>query len=171
MIGYVLLIAGIIALSAIVYVWLKSYVPREAIECPEGVSIFIKESTCKEIDGIYNLNFSLRNNGRFGVEGYFIKGSFDPEQQDIATKDISRNITVKGDAPEGAGIVLFPGGVLSPTQDLNGIEFEFGAVPISLIEITPVTFETIEGKNKLIACGNARVKEVIICEEKQEPQK
>ena len=43
-IGYVLLIAFAILISAGVYAWLKTYVPREPLNCPDGVSIFVKEA-------------------------------------------------------------------------------------------------------------------------------
>ena len=71
LIGYVLLIAGIIVVSGVVYIWLRSYVPRPSIECPEGVSLFIEDMNCEGS----NLNLSIRNNGRFEVNGYFIKAT------------------------------------------------------------------------------------------------
>ena len=42
MIGYILLITIGIAMSIIIFTWLKGYIPKESIECSEGVSVFIK---------------------------------------------------------------------------------------------------------------------------------
>jgi hypothetical protein len=160
MIGYVLLIAGIIVVSAIVYTWMRSYVPREAIECPDGVSLFIEEAVCEKISDIeYNISLSIKNNGRFGVDGYFIKATNDPDQT-IAVVDISEDIKSGGSGQ--SGIVLFSGGILSPGEraikSVYNLNFK-----TYLIEIIPIKYETIEGKNILSACSDAKIKEKIIC--------
>lgn len=158
MIGYVLLIAGIIVVSAIVYVWLRSYVPRETIECPDGVSLFVENSICEFEGGNYNINISIKNNGRFDVDGYFIKATKSQEQE-VATFDISEGLV--GRSAQG-GIVLFSGGALGPgesgREDLYSLED-----PIFSIEITPIKYEVIEGKNRLVSCGDAKIKETINC--------
>lgn len=159
MIGYVLLITGAIVMSALVYQWMSSYVPREAIECPDGVSLFIKEQACEESGGIFKLNLSLTNNGRFSIDGYYIKATNDPEQE-LATFDISENIISGGNAQ--AGLVLFSGGNLEPGESARKAEFELD-FDIFLIEIIPIRYEVIEGKNRLVSCGNAKIKEKIVC--------
>ena len=153
MIGYVLLIAGIIIVSGIVYTWMRSYVPREAIECPDGVSLFIGEANCQEINPKeYIINISIKNNGRFGVDGYLIKAAREPGQ-DIATVDISGN---------QAGIILFPGGILEPGERAVKAEYTIN-FKTDLIEIIPIKYETIEGKNILSVCSDAKIREKIIC--------
>ena len=159
MIGYVLLITGAIIMGAIVYQWMKSYIPRETIECPDGVSLFIKENVCKESGGNYLLNLSLTNNGRFGIDGYYIKATNNSEQE-IATFDISKNIKSGGNAQ--SGIILFSGGNLEPGKNAREAEFELD-FEIFLIEIIPIKYEVIEGKNRLVTCGDAKIKEKIIC--------
>jgi hypothetical protein len=158
MIGYVLLITGAIVVGGIVYTWMKSYVPREAIECPDGVSLFIREAIC-EIEGSdYNLNLSISNNGRFGVDGYYIKSTNDTELE-IATVDISPNLISGGNAE--SGIVLFSGGTLNPGENKLA-RYDIGFEPV-IVEITPIRYEEIEGKNRLVSCGNAKIKEKITC--------
>jgi hypothetical protein len=41
MIEYVLLIVIVISLSSVVYIWMKTYIPQESIECQDGVSLYI----------------------------------------------------------------------------------------------------------------------------------
>ena len=159
MIGYVLLITGAIIVGAVVYQWMKSYVPRETIECPDGVSLFIKENACRLEAGKYILNFSISNNGRFSVDGYFIKASASPEQE-VATLDISGSITKGGNAQ--AGIVLFPGKALEPGETASITEYNLDQNVYS-IELIPIKYETIEGKNRLVSCGDAKIKENINC--------
>jgi len=162
MIGYVLLIAGIIVISAVVYTWMRSYVPRPTPECPDGVSLFIEDAVCKnEGESLYTINLSIKNNGRFVVDGYFIKATNNPDQ-DIATLDISESIKSGGNAQ--AGIVLFSGGNLSPGGKAIKAIYDL-SFKTYLIEITPIKYEVIEGKNRLIICGDAKIKEKINCPE------
>jgi hypothetical protein len=73
MIGYILLITSTVVMSSIVYQWMKSYVPKDTIDCPDGVSLYIFNSTCEiQPSGNYEIRINLRNNGRFDVGGYFI---------------------------------------------------------------------------------------------------
>ena len=41
-IGYVILIAVAITMSFLVYAWMKSYVPKEELKCPDDVFIRIR---------------------------------------------------------------------------------------------------------------------------------
>ena len=41
MIGYILLITFAIVIAVVVFQWLKTYVPKEGIACPDEVSIYI----------------------------------------------------------------------------------------------------------------------------------
>lgn len=69
-VGYVLLISISFALAAMVFSWLKFYVtPGEEFECDEGVSISIRGYSCNETF----LNISLRNDGRFNIDGYIVR--------------------------------------------------------------------------------------------------
>jgi len=158
MIGYVLLIVGVIVIGGIVYAWLSSYVPRATPECPDGVSLFVESSSCVAVTGGYNLTFSIKNNGRFEVNGYLIKASEQEEQ--MATKDISGNIESGGSSRQG--VVSFLVGALSPGKPSGDMTYILENQVYS-IEITPIMYETIEGKNILISCGDAKVKETITC--------
>jgi len=162
MIGYVLLITFAIIMGGIVYQWMKSYVPTETLECPDGVAITIDEATCEEIsEGVFNLNLSLINNGRFDIDGYTIHAA-DNEFQKVATKDLS-GYTRSGE--EKGGIVLYSMGF--GTGDL-GIDRYYwdadsGIGNIYSIQIAPIRFQEKNGKSTLVICGDAGITETITC--------
>ena len=41
-IGYVLLVSVAVVLGGVMYAWMKSYVPKESLDCPEGSALSIK---------------------------------------------------------------------------------------------------------------------------------
>lgn len=71
-IAYVILVTIVISTSLIVYPWLKTYVQPSSFSCPDGVSIYLNQIDCTSVDGKYELNLSIKNNGFFSVAGYFI---------------------------------------------------------------------------------------------------
>jgi len=72
-VAYVILISISIALSIMVYNWLKFYVGDEDVpKCPEGVNIIIKDYSC-ESGSSGGLNVTLKNKGRFTVAGYSLR--------------------------------------------------------------------------------------------------
>ena len=91
MIGYVLLVAIAIIMSMIVYQFIITYIPREALECPDGVSVFIKETKYDCTLGAETLEVTIKNNGLFSVAGYFIHATTEVGQE-LATLDLSGKI-------------------------------------------------------------------------------
>lgn len=159
MIGYVLLITFAIILGAVVYTWLRSYVPREAIECPDGVSVFIKDIKCESAGGDYELTLNLTNNGRFAIDAYYLRVSENPEIE-IGTKSLTDIVSGNVQAVSG-GIIIIPG-QLQPGTDAETVVFKTNKA--YLAEVTPIRYEIIEGKRRLAICGEAKVKETINCE-------
>ena len=119
-IGYVLLIAVSIAISILVYQFLKTYVPTEALACPDGTSIFIKSYTYDTQNGI--LKITLQNNGKFGIAGFFIHASTSASQ--LATIDLSNNLTLSGTCTLSSKTCSYtsncPGGCPSSSTCSNG---------------------------------------------------
>ena len=163
-IGYILLIGITMAISAFVYTWVKSYVPKDIQSCPDGTSIFIQEAYCQiKSDTEYVLNLTVENNGRFDVAGYFILATNAPNQK-LATVDLASKW--EGGLGYAAGnAILFPEGessnVIVPNQKVKTI-FNL-TEPIYSLEITPIRFQTEENRQRLVSCGNAKVKETISC--------
>jgi len=157
MIGYILLISFAVILGSVIYTWVKAYVPNQGLECPEGVSLFVKDA---QYDCSTSLVLTLKNNGRFNFAGYFIH-STDEEDQEIATIDISEYAYV-GIQPM-SGVVLFdsiPANTLEPGQEIID-SFTLPGTTYYSIEIIPIRFQ--EDRNKIASCGNARVKYDFTC--------
>ncbi len=160
LVGYVLLITFVIFMGAIIYSWMKSYVPQEDLDCPEDVSIFIKEYDCSSQE----LNLTLKNNGKFNIGGYFIRVTNDP-QAGLATIDISQNIT-------SGGTNILPSGVkfsgsdnsLVPSYDethLFNISHVVGG--IYAIEILPMRWQEEDRRKRLVSCKKSIIREELTC--------
>jgi len=77
LVSYILLISLALAMSALVYAWLKSRIPGLAPKesCPEGVSLVIESYNCTNDTTQKYVDITVRNRGLFTVEGFIIKMS------------------------------------------------------------------------------------------------
>lgn len=167
MIGYILLISFAIVIGALVYTQLKTYVPRETLECPDGVSLFVKDYTynCSALN--HELKLTIKNNGRFDIGGYFIHATNDSIQE-VATIELdsySNNFI-----PPGPGVIF--GGVsigansFAPNDEethiftLDGVGF--GKINNS-IEIIPMRWQEEKNKLRIASCSPAKITERIVC--------
>jgi hypothetical protein len=167
LIGYVLLVVGIMVVSVIVYNWLQTYVPKEGAECPDSASILIKDVNCyNNLSGSatdnLKLSLTIKNNGRFNLDGFFIHATNSSEQE-LATIDLVQYLPR---SIAGTEIKLFKDGreplkpgeeesYLFTTQDYSNFE---------TIEIIPAKIDIIDGKNRFTSCGEAKVKEILNCQ-------
>ncbi|MFH1501308.1 MAG: hypothetical protein ABIE22_05190 [archaeon] len=72
-VAYVLLIVIALSLSAVVYAWLRGYLPSYGGECPDEAAVVVIDYDCSS-PGFPNINITLRNQGRFSVGGFLVKG-------------------------------------------------------------------------------------------------
>ena len=158
MIGYVILIGITIVIAGITYAWLQTYVPQDKLECPEGTSIFIKDIDCSTTPGRIYLDLVLENNGRFNIDGYFIRAT-NNSAQEIATIDLS-----KYSGQQQNNYIIFPNTLpLEPnteataTFDIN--LSETGA--LALLEITPIRIQEQDSRIKLVNCPAAKITETL----------
>jgi len=156
-IGYVLLITFAIVMGGIIYQWMKTYIPKDSLECDDGVSIFVKEYSCNDLE----LNLTLKNNGRFDVAGYFIHATNDSSQE-LAVIDLSQDI-IKGGDKVGSIIrfSLVDDNPMKPNDEKINL-FKLSS-EIYSIEIIPVRFQIEENKKRLVSCGTSKIKEKITC--------
>ncbi len=164
-IGYVLLIAISIVMSILVYQWLRTYVPKDTAKCSDGTSVFIKEIYYDCANS--RLNITLKNNGKFSVNGYFIHVSNNSNQDSLAVIDLSKNIT-DGGITSGNSIVFSDTveNALTPTEPTNTKISSFdvrGYGQLYKIEIIPTRMQEIENKKKLVSCGDAKLEETLTC--------
>lgn len=156
-IGYVLLVTFAVVMGGIIYQWMKTYVPKDSLECNDGVSIFLKEYSCNNLE----LNLTLKNNGRFNVAGYFIHATNDSEQE-LAVIDLSQDI-IKGGNKVG-NMIRFgfvDDNSMKPNDEKKSI-FSLSS-EIYSIEIIPVRFQVEDNKKRLVSCGTSKIKEKITC--------
>lgn len=161
MVGYVLLVSIAVVIGAMVYAGLKTYVPRDTPDCPDGTALSIEELSCINYGGIYELNVTLENSGRFNIAGFFIYAT-ESEIQELAANDLSGNITKGGTELSNSVIFSESGG--NPLEPTDEIETVFRiAYPIYSLEISPTRFQTLENKIEFVVCGDAKIKEVVDC--------
>jgi len=70
-VSYVLLVMIAIAISVLVYAFLKLYVPKEKSTCPEGISLTIESAVCDFAQR--KLTLTLKNRGLFTVHKAFVR--------------------------------------------------------------------------------------------------
>jgi len=164
-ISYILLIAISIAMSVAVYSWLRTYVPTESVSCNDGTSIFIKNISY-DCSG-KTLTLTVQNNGKFGIDGYFIHVSNNPSSDALATVDISNKIT-------NGGIIFgnsikFSNSVensLSPEESHNTIISTFNVQSFGTlyrVELIPFRMQDIDNKKRVVSCSDAKVTETLTC--------
>jgi len=162
-IGYVLLISISIVMSILVYQWLKTYVPTEEIKCPEGTSLFIREINYDCTNSV--LNITVKNNGKFSIDGYFIHVSNKTDEQ-LAVIDISQRITFGGNI-SGNAITFSEWTENSLTPDENNIKISSfnvtGYGTLTKVELIPTRIQEVNDKNKFVSCGDVRVEEKLNC--------
>ena len=161
-IGYVLLISITMILSVIVYQWIKTYVPKDAIECDEGVSIFVEDYNYDCTGNI--LDLTVKNNGRFDIAGYFIHATTS-EEQEIAVTDISQKVA--DPSHKGSGSVLYPlEGKINPISTERMISDTFNLASIGSIfsiQLVPLRYQEIDGKTRPAACSNGKITQKLEC--------
>ncbi len=158
MIGYVLLITFGIIMGVIVYNYLKTYVPKEALNCPSDVSIVLQNYDCES----NQLNLTLKNNGKFNLAGFFVHASNNTDQE-IATIDLSQYLAIGGEL-YGSAIVVQIGNenLIKPGFEIG---YTFDNIPdnMQLIEFIPARFQEENNKIRFVSCGDSKVTEKIIC--------
>lgn len=163
-VGYILLVAISIVMSVLVYQWIKTYVPTDSVECDEGTSIFIRTINYDCTNSI--LNLTLKNNGKFSINGFYIRVS-NSSGESLPTIDISSKLLSGGII--SANSVIFSDIVenaLTPNEPTNLKLTSFnvsGVGQLYKVEIVPVRLQIIEDKKRSVSCSDASVTEVLTC--------
>lgn len=143
-IAYVLLISITIALSILVYNWLRFYVSEENVEqCPDTVNLIIKDYNC--VSGTNGfLNVTLKNKGLFSVDGYTLRVHDTPNAEFgfYTLTDTGAPIT-----PGGENTITYP--FTESCDDKNFTD-------ITLVEVQPFLI-----KNGNISCRSYSSQKII----------
>jgi len=145
MVSYTLLIVIAIALSVIVYGYLKIYLPGQQRECPANINLALEDVVCSNS----NLDITISNRGLFNVSGAFVR---------VGDKDRTVRTQVN------PGDEFFP--PISPNSPLINLP-DFTIPPNTLtpgeehvIEIQPVV---LVDQQFLVPCKNAVVTYPLTC--------
>jgi len=161
-IGYVLLIVFAMVISVGVYAWLKTYVPNEPLNCPDGVSLFVKDASFNSSTSL--LNITARNNGRFDVAGYFIAATNNSSQK-LPSIDLSNYLNEDSNGIKFGSSVLFSvtgSNSLKPGDEkTNSFTIPLSVGNISTVRVIPTRFQEEENRERFVSCGDARVQQTV----------
>jgi len=170
--GYILLVSFAIVMSFIVYQGLKTYVPAKTLECPDGVSLFIKDVSCtyNSTSEKYDLELIIKNNGRYNIAGYYIHASENPNQT-VATTPLIENLKEVNAYKYNNAVLLqsyetFESGRLENFLNLNEENFaEYNNLSkkIYSLDLIPIRFQEEENRLRIVGCGKAILREKINC--------
>lgn len=163
MIGYVLLVSLAVVMGLIAYQWMKTYLPSDIIECPDGASLFVKEYTCDANTRTFNV--TLKNNGRFDVAGYYIRVADIGETK--PTIEIYQNLSSDPLMPglnNATGAIIYELGnnSLKPGQEkYNSFLLNKETLNLVSLDITPVRWQVDNNRNKFVVCTQSTVREIL----------
>lgn len=154
MVGYVLLIAIAISISAAVFFYLKLYLPDERPECNVDIKLTIDSATCIWNQPInpnsVNVRLNVTNRGLFKVEGAYVKiGDYDRAYRDDLNPSLSLMSSCNGNT-----------GVLLPGEKFCEV-LPYNLVPSKVQEISVQPIVWID--NKPILCPDAIASKLITC--------
>lgn len=154
MIEYVLLIVIAISLSAIVYVWLKNYIPKTPNECSEDISLVVSDYNCTD----KKMTLIIVNKGNFNVDGYIfrIQNRDNGPFYEIRNKENELKLPVF--KVENYFFNLTAQTTLKPNEEYSQI-FDYSSKDkILKIEILP-----FKAGKEILLCNNARILQEVQC--------
>jgi hypothetical protein len=163
MIGYVLLVAIGIALSLLVFAFLKLYVPSEKPGCYEGVELGIEEIVCEpgtnppNIQN-YGIRLKLKNRGLFSVDSVYVKVGEEGSFNKITINDPNERLSSLCNDWE---IELKPGDVFCESFAYNPDPNEFNPMSGGERELTIEPVVWID--NKPVLCTDSVIKKKFYC--------
>ncbi|MCL5018566.1 MAG: hypothetical protein M1416_02240 [Candidatus Pacearchaeota archaeon] len=162
-IGYILLVAIAIVMSIIVFQWLKTYVPTETLECDDGTSLFISDVFYDCTSNI--LDISVNNNGKFSINGFYIRVTDDPDAE-LATIDLSSKIIDGGEEYGSTNSIEFGTENSLDPEEYTTSSFDVTDYNDALVkvEIIPTRIQEVDNKKRLVSCSEAKVEKILECE-------
>ena len=170
-VSYVLLIVIAISISALVYVWLKAYVPQEKNTCPDEVSLIIKDHCFKTSNnGEVYINITLENKGTYTVDAVNIKVA---KELETSSKKVIPTYLLGGGKnpppyetlnPDLKGTTYLGINGLSPGREKSLLLDYTGYGTITKVQITPIVFQakSREKATEFIFCNKAIIVEDVI---------
>lgn len=142
-VGYAILIVIAVSLSALVYSFLRLYIPKEQVTCEEDIKLIIQDSSCA--DNI--LNLTIKNKGLFKADASYVR--FGNESQKIKTR--INNLSLEREL-----YGLDPGKSFSSRYNLSSLNIVNMTYEL---EIQPA----IIADKQIIVCENAIITQPVEC--------
>jgi hypothetical protein len=166
MVGYILLITLGIIMAVIVYNHLKTYVPSNSLDCPLGTSLMLKNQDCSN----KQLNITIKNNGKFNIEGMIIMASTSPGQE-VATHDLTQYLNNQiGDGVDAINnlgkYILYS---YKENEEMTPNDEKFYVFDLNdnftyyNLEIIPIRFQDEKSTKRYVLCSEGKLKEEINC--------
>lgn len=147
MISYVLLISIAIAMSIGVFIYLQDVAKIQPIvSCKDGTSVIIENYLC---DG-KSINISIKNNGRFNIDGIVMRVS--PKSEQTPT------YLLRPDPKGELGAFKFSP-ALAP-QNIGNARFTNEDINFNIIELVEIQPFILEAGEKII-CSESLIKQQI----------
>jgi hypothetical protein len=158
MVGYVLLVVIAVGLSVAVFVFLRSYIPVDTVECSSDMVLVVQNSSCFWQGGEYKLQLVLSNKGLFNINAAYLR--FATENRKVKP--------LINDALSPGGVYLFSSSnnSLSPGTSFTTIPYSLGRFSINTagkygLEVQPAIFK---GESiKLALCSNSIITQTVNC--------
>ncbi len=169
MVSYVLLIVIGISLAILVYYWILPQINLEEMpKCPDNVALIIMDYSCDLSTD--EITLTLKNQGRFDIDGFFIRGTDSANEEAIPATGLSD--PDNAEIIDGSYYFGFP--KISPLEP-NGQETKtFSYFPV--IETAPITeLKRIQiepfriqnssktGKPRIALCDTATITQNVNC--------
>jgi hypothetical protein len=163
-ISYVLLIVMVLGISAAVYKWMSTSTPSISETCPEDVSLYVENYNCTNGTGECAsgncLIITMKNNGNFNIDGFFIRASNNTSllpTAGLVYNDFDDSLTQ--DSFKETGQFYFhminqrPKEPMKPGEKLTLIFDYQNAIPLKKIQIEPF----LMGENSLQICNDIAI--------------
>jgi hypothetical protein len=167
MVGYILLVTLGMVMAVMVYGYLKTYVPSDPLDCPPGTSLMLKEQNCAN----YQLNLTIKNNGKFNIEGMMIMASTSPGQE-IATHDLTQYLN--NQTGDGVNAVNNLGNYIlyshEENENMKPNDEKFYVFNLNdtftyyNVEIIPIRFQDEKSTKRYVLCSEGKLKEELNCQ-------
>ncbi|MEK6856254.1 MAG: hypothetical protein AABX66_03800 [Nanoarchaeota archaeon] len=159
MISYVILIVIALALSVMVFTYLKIDIPKEKPQCSESIALSIRDASCAvdSSNSQMNLSILLENKGFFTIDAVYVRMGLKGKKILVPLngpnkEELSFYIS-SGASPGLLPQIKYPWFNTIPSSDLTPAKGNY------TVEVQPAVYS----KNELTICDSAIVKQDIAC--------
>ncbi|MBS3091440.1 hypothetical protein J4217_03275 [Candidatus Pacearchaeota archaeon] len=151
-VSYALLVIIAVGIAVLVYAFLRVYVPKDKLECPDNIAIAIKEVACNYDSAGTTLELTLANKGFFNISNVLIRMGNESRQTKYLLTTGSKGFKLTPPLPPGEeGVRALPP-LNVPIRAVN-------APGVYNLEIQ-LAMKTDKG---IALCNNAIINEKINC--------